>query len=374
MSVTVRPFSKGTGWEVDIITVLPTGEKIRERRKCRVSSKSAARRWGLAREREIMLHGPQRSKSKKEVPKLADFVPQFLDEATASRLKPSSIAARETALRIHLIPLLGECKLDQITNRDIQRLKGQLSSKAPKTTNNILSVLNKLLKVAVDLGTLTEVPCAITLVRTTPHVPAFHDFDEFERLDVASRGVDPRAHLVVLLGGEAGLRCGEIMALQWDHIDLAQRFLWVKQSDWKGHVTPPKGGRPRCVPLTDRLAAALRVHRHLHGKRVLCRDDGRPLTQKIVRVFVQKAAREAGLANQGVHTLRHTFCSHLAMKGAPARAIQELAGHRSITTTQSYMHLSPNALDSAIRLLDKRPTTEHVERRVETSGLEARIQ
>ena len=62
--------------------------------------------------------------------------------------------------------------------------------------------------------------------------------------------------------------------------------------------------------------------------------------------------RRAGLKRGGVHTLRHTFCSHLAMKGAPARAIQELAGHQGLSTTQRYMHLSPATLDAAIRLLD----------------------
>ena len=51
--------------------------------------------------------------------------------------------------------------------------------------------------------------------------------------------------------------------------------------------------------------------------------------------------------------LRHTFCSHLAMRGAPARAIQELAGHADLSTTQRYMHLSPAALEGAIRLLDQ---------------------
>ena len=53
-----------------------------------------------------------------------------------------------------------------------------------------------------------------------------------------------------------------------------------------------------------------------------------------------------------MHILRHTFCSHLAMRGAPARAIQELAGHQDLMTTQRYMHLSPAALDAAIRLLE----------------------
>jgi hypothetical protein len=53
-------------------------------------------------------------------------------------------------------------------------------------------------------------------------------------------------------------------------------------------------------------------------------------------------------------TLRHTFCSHLAIKGAPACAIQELAGHADLTTTERYMHLSPAATEDAIRLLDER--------------------
>ncbi len=67
---------------------------------------------------------------------------------------------------------------------------------------------------------------------------------------------------------------------------------------------------------------------------------------------MRRAARRANVQHEGVHVLRHSFCSHLAMKGAPARAIQELAGHKDLTTTQRYMHLSPAALDAAIRLLD----------------------
>ena len=54
----------------------------------------------------------------------------------------------------------------------------------------------------------------------------------------------------------------------------------------------------------------------------------------------------------GIHILRHTFSSHLAMRGAPARAIQELAGHQDLGTTQRYMHLSSAAVDAAIPLLE----------------------
>jgi len=62
--------------------------------------------------------------------------------------------------------------------------------------------------------------------------------------------------------------------------------------------------------------------------------------------------RRANLRGTGPHILRHTFCSHLAMRGAAPKAIQELAGHRDLSTTLRYMHLSPAAKESAIRLLE----------------------
>src|SRR5438874_13354868 len=66
-----------------------------------------------------------------------------------------------------------------------------------------------------------------------------------------------------------------------------------------------------------------------------------------------EAMRRAGLSITGrLHILRHTFCSRLAIRGATTKAIQELAGHVSLTTTQRYMHLSPAAKESAIRLLE----------------------
>jgi hypothetical protein len=82
------------------------------------------------------------------------------------------------------------------------------------------------------------------------------------------------------------------------------------------------------VPMTVRLASALKQHRHLRGRRVLLQATGEPMTQKVVQDHLRRAAGRA-YARPGVHILRHTFCSHLAMRGAPARAIQELAGTRS---------------------------------------------
>src|SRR4029453_3386593 len=107
----------------------------------------------------------------------------------------------------------------------------------------------------------------------------------------AAKATDRVPYFIVLLGGEAGLRCGEMMALEWSDVDLVKRQFRVERSDWKGHVTATKGGRVRHVPMTIRLVTALREHRHLRAARVLCQGDGSPLTQKIVQNHVSRSAR-----------------------------------------------------------------------------------
>ena len=302
MSVKIRPYRRG-GWEVDVRVVLPDGTPRRERRRAPVSSKSAARRWAQARERELLIRRPaEASKPRKEVPTLQEFAERFLDGyARANRHKPSGIASKETILRVHLVPLLGSKRLDAIRNEDVQQLKVQLRSKAPKTVNNVLTVLNTLLKIAADWNLIDQVPCSMRLLPAPQPIAAFHDFDAFERLVEATKVDDATALLIVLLGGEAGLRCGEMVALEWPDVDLAATGqVSVQRAVWNGQATVPKGGRVRHLPLTTRLATALRTHRHLRGVRVLTIKDGRALTQRMVQNVMGRVARRAH-EPQGVH-------------------------------------------------------------------------
>ena len=165
------------------------------------------------------------------------------------------------------------------------------------------------------------------LLRVDKGTAAFHDFDEYERLVEVARSIDPRTLLVVLLGGDAGMRCGEILALEWNDVDLVKRQLCVRQSDWNGQVGTPKSGRLRYVPLTRRLTAALVEHRHLRSKRVLCQADGSPFTRQIVQNRMILAARRANVKNGRAHPSSHVLLA-LVDAGAPAKAIQELAGAR----------------------------------------------
>ena len=135
-------------------------------------------------------------------------------------------------------------------------------------------------------------------------------------------------------------------------MDLVAGTLTVRRSSWRGIVGTPKSGRDRKIPLTARLRAALRAHRHLRAELVFCHADGSPFTQSAIEAALRLACKRAGLRSIGSHVLRHTFCSHLAMRGAAPKAIQELVGHSTLTMTLRYMHLAPSALREAVGLLD----------------------
>ena len=215
----------------------------------------------------------------------------------------------------------------------------------------MLTVLNTVLRTAVDWGVIERVPCTIRLLKVPKTLMGFYDFAEYERLVEAAKGAGQVPYLIALLGGEAGLRCGEMIALEWPDIDLVKRRLCVERPDWREHVNAPKGGRLRYVPLTARLTAALRDHRHLKGHRVLSQPDGSPLKVDMVGDHVRRAARKARSGKRSASTGAHILFA-LSDARRAARAIQELAGHQDLRTTQRYMHPSPAALDEAIRLLE----------------------
>lgn len=176
---------------------------------------------------------------------------------------------------------------------------------------------------------------------------------EYERLVAASASTDSRTHLAVLLAGDAGLRLGEILGLEWPDVDFGRDLLKVQRAVFGSEVTLPKGGKPRIVPMTGRLKAALQAHRHLRGDRVLYQDDGKAAEKWWLKWALDVAERRAGLRRGGrVHILRHTFCSRLAARNVPMLSIKKLAGHQSLETTQRYMHLSAAAPREAIRALE----------------------
>ena len=220
-----------------------------------------------------------------------------------------------------------------------------------------MSALNVMLKTAHEWGLIPAPTFKIKWLSVDDQrKPVFYDFHEYEALVDGAKKAGPENHLVVLLGGDAGLRLGEIAGLEWPCVKLDRNVLVIDKKDWHGVVELPKSGRTREVPMTARLAAALKAHKHLRGLRVLYgeSDEGKKtVTERIMRNWIMSAEKRAGMYETGrVHILRHTFCSHLAMRGATMKAVQELAGHADLATTMRYMHLTPSHREDAIRMLD----------------------
>jgi integrase len=250
------------------------------------------------------------------------------------------------------VAVFGEMRLDPVRRHEVETLKAEKleAGLSRKRVNNILACLGKILRYAHEIEELESVP-KIELLKLEPQKFDFLTFEEFERLLEAVKG-DAERRVIFLVGGEAGLRQGEIITFEWDDIDLVAKTLTVRRSDWRGIIGSPKSGRDRKIPLTKRLAAALRAHRHLKSERVFCQPDGKPVTRSAVESALWYGCKRAGLRHVGSHALRHSFCSHLAMRGAPPKAIQELAGHSTLTMTLRYVHLAPSQLREAIELLD----------------------
>jgi integrase len=388
MTVKIRRYAKRkqVGLEADIRFRWPDGTWFRRRFRAPVNTENQAQRWAEDLERRVYADGkgsalarsaraplvvaaPEEGEVRTTMaPKLDEFWPRFISgHCAANRHKPSSIARKESAYSTWLKPRLGHKRIDAIQAADIAALKGDLAKLSARSANNVLTTLSACLKFAgpeglrqsEGLALIERVPRIRLLPLDSDDEPQWYEVHDFKRIVEAAERIDLRTHVLILLAGSAGLRKSEISALKWSDLDLKRRIIHVQRSIWEGKKgvkfeTVPKGGKGRKVTMTRALADALASFRHLRGPRILYTDDGREVTDRIVQRWYSRAQRVAGLeVSGGIHRLRHTFCSMLAAEGALPSDIQKLAGHKSITTTMRYMHLSPTRLDAAIGLLDR---------------------
>jgi integrase len=338
-------------WMIDVDFEHPDGRKQRVRKISPVQTKRGAEEYERS-VRQALLSGKfgREEEAEKECPRFDQFAEEFVSTYAVVNNKPSEVSAKRVNLNNHLGPVFGKKRLDEISARDVEayeaaKLKQGLS---PKSVNNQLAVLGRMLRIARRWELLDRVP-EIALLSLPPQEFDFLDFGEADRLIT---GADSRWRPMITLALRTGLRLGELRALRWEDVDLVAGRLVVRRAAWKSVIGTPKSGRSREVDLSDQALSALKSHRHLRGSLVFCSEDGGLLTEGACKRPVWRACRKAGIRRIGWHVLRHTFASHLVMRGAPLKAVQELLGHADIKMTMRYAHMSPDARREAVRLLD----------------------
>ena len=135
----------------------------------------------------------------------------------------------------------------------------------------------------------------------------------------------------------SGLRASEVVALDWDDIDFRVGALRVEHG---------KGGKQRVVPVGQHALDTLELYRSSWQRRrvdleaVFVNPSGKRLSVRAVGRILERCLKIAGVQTKASpHALRHSFATHLLEHGADLRAIQEMLGHASISTTQKYTHL-----------------------------------
>lgn len=368
MSVSVRKRPTRGKYMVDVYFKWPDGTPCRDRKVIDARSEASARKWGEQRESEMRAAGKPSPASESAVPTLDEFWPRYVDHGVGDGEKPSSTTAKRGIFKTHLSPAFGKLPLDQISEERLSAFRNGLVKLGlkDKTRNNILSPLGSCLKLAVKWRVLPSMPCTVEIKAVYSERPEFYDFETYADLCGAAERIGTKHHALVRLGGDAGLRRGEMIALRWADVDFRRRQIRVEQAAWQRSgkqvratgepewtIKTPKGGRGRVVPMTVALHDALQAHRRIGVAYVLGQDDGTITPGHVLRDWLEAVQLRANLPVAGaLHKLRHTFCSHLAMRGAPVKAIQELAGHGDLSMTLKYMHLAPSALDAAVALLD----------------------
>lgn len=358
-----KPGKNGVYW-CDV-TVRVGGKEFRKKLSCRTTSKGEA----LAFEAKVRNRMLAKAGDSRRPPFFCDFADEFLSTYAAANNKPSEVASKKNSLERHLKPAFGHLRLNEIGAEQIERYKAtklaggwndspgvpiELPAKplSPKSINNHLICLAKLFAVAVEWGKLEKAP-KVKLLKVGETDFDFLDFAEADRLQVAAFQSGSQWYTMILMALRAGLRVSELTPLQWSDVDLKAGVIMVRRGAWKKTVGTPKGGKPKPIPISTQLRSALQaLPSQFAGALVFPGAEGKMLSREQCHRPLAMACKRAGLRRVGWHVLRHTFCSHLAIRGVPIKTIQELARHATVLMTMRYAHLTPDVREDAINLLD----------------------
>jgi site-specific recombinase XerD len=196
----------------------------------------------------------------------------------------------------------------------------------------------------ITLGRPEQLPL-IPYGKRPKTLPSVLSPDEVLRLLNAAPPGRDRVLLQVAYG--CGLRLSELLHLQVGDIDSARMVIHVRQG---------KGAKDRLVPLSPRLLEELRTYWRLCRPRTWLfpgHKPDRPITSSNVQRRFGRLVRKAGLGKHcSMHTLRHSYATHLLEAGVDLLTLQALLGHRSLQTTAHYLHFSTHRLQQTPSLLD----------------------
>ena len=275
-----------------------------------------------------------------------------------------SYKREESLYRLWIKPVLKDKPLASISPLDIEKIKKSIleAGRSPRTAEYALSVIRHAFYKARDWGLFSggNPVSRVKMPKKDNRRVRFLTREEAKALldELKKRSI--QVYEMAFLSLYTGMRFGEIANLTWQDIDFKNGIINIKD---------PKNNTTRQAYITENIREILqgRYNREKPtktSKSVFKNSDGKNVF-KIIRVF--KMAVDAVGLNKDIsdprdkvvfHTLRHTFASWLAIQGTPIYTIKELLGHKSLTMTERYSHLIPDAKREAVEKLGKSQSKE----------------
>jgi len=158
----------------------------------------------------------------------------------------------------------------------------------------------------------------------------------------------PKSRMALTVIYACGLRLNEGLHLRVQDIDSSRMLIWIRNG---------KGGKDRYVPLPQRLLVLLRDYWNIHKPSsyfFFRKDKNTAISDTSLQHTFKVALRQSGITKAAsIHTLRHSYATHLLEQGVDLRVIQELLGHKSPQTTAIYTHLTDKSLQRLTETLDQ---------------------
>src|SRR6266702_3816614 len=239
---------------------------------------------------------------------------------------------------------LGMRPIGRITRAEIESWRREKMSRCkPATINRDLSRLRHMLNIAVEWELLEKSPMqGMKFLRENNARTRYLSVGECHRL--IDSCIAPHIRAIVTVALHTGMRLGEILNLRWQDLDFSSGFILVRDS---------KNGQARQVGIDSMISTLLRSWPRLSDQDIVFTSvmtGGRIVD---IRAGFLNACKRAGITGLHFHDLRHTFASQFVMAGGDLYILKEILGHKSITMTQRYAHLSPTY---KIRAIDRMNT------------------
>ena len=336
-----------------------TGKRVREQKS--IHRLDLAREWRQTRKADALRGEITRKKDEPKPMTFSALAEEYLVVWSKVKKKPLSYKRDGETLR-RLGRTFGRRIISDITRRDIERYFAERANDTvgsgerrhpvtPATMNRELCCLKNMMRKAVDWGYLESNPAgSIKQERESPPEYDFLTEDEIDRL-LENCGT-PQLRAIVTVAVNTGLRRGEIFRLEWRDVSFD------KGENGLITVRKPKNDDTRYIPMNPLVREALKRQpaRIIDGKvcpHVFSGSEGKPLVD-VKKGFAAAVGRAEIGRHVRFHDLRHTFASHLVMKGVDLRAVAKLGGWRDIQMVMRYAHLAPNHLQAAVDALAER--------------------